>query len=131
MRIGGASATGLPATTPVMALQAATVPAGVAMVNGAQTFATWNAPNDGKLHNFTVAGFVNTTVLEVGGGVNVNWTSNGQAQTFNVAAGGAAVGLALIFLTTRSCDPGTVVTVTQAAALTGGAAVVAAAIVAQ
>lgn len=131
---GGLSQAQLPAALAaagVMVLQSKTAAAGTALINGLQAILQWQAPNDGQLHVAAFAFAINVTALQTGGAVTVAWTSQGQAHSFQPAAGGLAVGSyytnagATSLLTV---DPNTVVSISQSSAQTAGAAAVAAAI---
>lgn len=112
---------------------AKTTPNGTALVNGTPTILSWTAPNDGQLHVATYAFAIDVTVLQTGGAVTVNWTSQGVAHNFQPAAGGLAVGAYYTNAGATSqftVDPGTTVSIVQSSAQTAGAATVAAAILA-
>lgn len=98
--------------------------AGTALQNGTPTFLTWNVPNDGNDHQFTVTSFLNVTLAETGGLVTCSYTGpGGSATSFNPQAGAQAAGVNATS-NTRIAQPGTTVTVAQATALTAGAATI-------
>jgi hypothetical protein len=102
----------------------------VPLVNGTQTFFSWTAPNDGKIHGLQVHAAKNVVTTEVGGAVQLSYTIGGVAKTLNIFGGGAA-GPAVITTTLAAItvDPGTTVTLQQNTALTGGQSSLLAAIV--
>lgn len=120
MRFFGGATTPTP-DAPAFAIAGKTPQAGVALINGVQTFVTVNVPNDGQPHLFGFGGYINVTGIQTGGALNINWTSGGQAQSFNIFAGGSAIGVFLLFLTFRHADPGTTITMTQTAQTAGAA----------
>jgi hypothetical protein len=94
-------------------------PRNVALINGVQTFVQATTPNDGNEHMIIVNAAKVVTSLETGGAISANYTTNGVAQAPTIINGGAAAGTSTGG-TVATCDPGTVVSVQQAA-LTGGA----------
>src|SRR5215469_1013754 len=99
--------------------------AGTALINGTQTFCTWNVPNDGQVHRFMAFGLIDTTTLETGGACPVVWTApDGTASGtgVNLLGPNLAVGLHQAEVNGH-VKPGTTVTIQQQTALTSGAAV--------
>jgi hypothetical protein len=123
MRILGAGGGGLPVV-------ARTPAAGVPLVNGTPTLLQWAVPNDGQLHVFDIAAGMNVTSLLTGGATQINWTTFGSGKNTGIFNGGEAAniyfggGNGFVMV----CDPGTIVSITQASAMTAGAAQFAAAI---
>lgn len=103
--------------------QAATPAAGVALINGTQTFLTWTAPADGVTHFALVVASLDVTTLEVGGLCRLTFTTLGVASQFQVFAPSLAVGITVGPWSGISVDPGTTVNVVQQNALTSGASV--------
>lgn len=98
--------------------------AGTALQNGTPTFLTWNVPNDGNIHQFTVSSFLSVATAETGGAVLCNYTGpGGNATNFTVQPGAQAAGINATS-NTRIAQPGTTVTVAQNTALTAGAATI-------
>jgi len=107
-----------------LALRAATPAAGYALVNGTGTIISWTAPNDGQLHRVLFFGTLHVTSSETGGAVNVNFTSpdgisNANQAVFSASHGGGVFGPDKAGLVV--VEAGTVVSVQQGSALTGGA----------
>ena len=109
---------------------ARTPAAGTPLVNGTPAILSWNVPNDGQAHFFSLAGTVNTTVASTGGAIGLTFTVAGSAKAFAIFNGTKAVGVdacgdAAAFGPLASpiaCDPGTTVSIVQTSALTAGAA---------
>ena len=114
------------AVAPAMGLLAATPLTGVALVNGTPVILTWTAPSDGKMHRVMAFGSLLVTVLEVGGQVNFSVPIPSPGGTANnpLFNAGQAAGSQMSFNPGSLVAPGATVTVNQASALTGGAAVV-------
>ena len=103
---------------------AATPVAGYTLVNGTGNILTWTAPNDGLLHQVTVAASLSVTSNQTGGQVTFTYTfpdSNSHVPT--VFAGGAAIGGFVTNAVMYMVKAGSTVTLAQSSALTGGAAV--------
>jgi hypothetical protein len=97
--------------------------AGYTLINGTGTLFTWTAPNDGALHRFTINATQHVTGAETGGVIQVAFTApDGTASTFNLFAGGSGLGVTS-GTGSRQVEAGTVVTVSQSTALTAGAAI--------
>ena len=113
------------AAAPAMVRQAATPLSGYTLVNGTGNILTWNVPNDGQLHRFTVFASEDVTVATTGGTIAVSFTMpDGTGGAWGVLPGSQA-SLGFNFSQTSYlvlCQPGTVVTVLQSTALTAGAA---------
>ena len=107
----------------VLARVATTLAAGFALQNATPNILTWTAPNDGQTHAVIVNAFKIVTVAETGGNVTIAYTCGGQAKTVTVAPGGAAIGTYPENWAGFVCDPGTTVTLAQQTALTAGASV--------
>lgn len=109
----------------LLAVVAATpYPAGIALVNGTQTFLSWTAPNDGQQHRFTVVAGLHVTSIETGGQIKINFTlPDGTAGSGTPFAGGGAAGAFVANEIAVPVQAGSAVTVTQSTALTAGAAV--------
>lgn len=128
------STSGGPATAQV---KATTPAAGTALVNGTPTILTWTAPNDGNLHPVVVCAALHVTGLETGGAIAVTVSAAaGQPVTNTIFAGGKAVGDyqgadSGVPDTNLILGPGQTVTVVQSSALTAGAALLRAQILAQ
>jgi|SRR6516164_3568325 hypothetical protein len=102
---------------------AITAVAGVAMINGTQTFLTWNVPNDGKVHFLFCVATQDITVAATGGAIQLSYTlPDGTVLNRAVIAGNQAVGANRV-TTTDAVQPGTTVTLTQNTAMTAGAGV--------
>lgn len=115
-----------PFGAPALQLQAATPLAGYTLVNGTGTVLTWNVPNDGKLHRFTVYASQDVTVATTGGNIAVSWTMPDNTGGAWGVLPGTQASLGFNFSQTSYlvlAKPGTTVTVTQSSALTAGAAV--------
>lgn len=122
--MGIAVGSGVAVGTKALAKVAGTPAAGTALVNGALTLATWTAPNDGQIHAVLIAATKVVTTQEVGGGVTVNFTTGGQGGTWGLFGTGAAAGIYSCNGnggSTFAVDPGSTITLTQTAPLTGGA----------
>ena len=100
---------------------------GFALANGTPNILTWTAPDDGQLHSVTAYAFIHVTSAETGGQVNLTWTTGGVAAGTTLDPGGHAAG-SYDGGKSFACDPGTVVSIDQATALTAGAAKVYAAL---
>lgn len=93
-------------------------PAPIALINGTQTFLTYNVPADGKQHLIAVTADLIVSSAETGGACQVAFTSGGQAFTtplFTAGQGATTRASALI-----SVDPGTSVLLNQSTALSAG-----------
>lgn len=102
---------------------AATPFAGVPLINGTQNVLTWTAPNDGVMHRVLVMGTQHVTSTETGGTINLGVTlPDGTAASFQLFASGAATGAHNLSFETYLVAPNTTVTISQATALTAGAA---------
>ena len=107
----------------VLAKQADTGDAGVALVNGTPVIITWTAPNDGNLHAFTVIGGTHVTLAETGGAIHAAWTTpDGAAASAGTDPGGRAAGGQGWTSVSGTTGPGETLTVSQSSALTAGAA---------
>lgn len=93
-----------------------------ALVNGTPTIASIVTPSDGNPHIVTVASVLVVTTLEVGGLVTISFTINNLLETVTMFAAALAAGTYLNAADSIPCDPGSTVTITQASALTSGAA---------
>lgn len=98
-----------------------TTSAGIALVNGPQTFLSITTPNDGKMHAVVFNGVLIVTSNQTGGGVQANYTQAGVAQNSQAFAGNA-VGTYNLNNVLVTVDPNTTVSLTQWQNLTGGAA---------
>lgn len=94
---------------------------GVSLINGTQTITTFSVPNDGKPHWFLAQICEQITSATTGGQINVSGTVNGVPYNLQMLAGTQAAGTALTSQTCE-CDPGTLLKVSQATAMTAGAA---------
>lgn len=115
---GSGYATSPPAQVPPLASPRVLAP--VALVNGTPTFQTFNTPNDGVAHAYAVAVSVKVTSAETGGSITLSYTRQGTVFNIAIVNGGQPAnisGSAII-----EADPGTAITVSQATALTVGAA---------
>lgn len=84
---------------------------------------TWTAPNDSKMHRFTVNATQRVTANETGGVIQVAFNApDGTASTFNLFPGGGSQALTAAS-GSRQVEPNTTVTVSQTSNLTGGAAI--------
>jgi hypothetical protein len=110
------------ATTGTLIKQAQTAAAGTALVNGTPNILQWTAPNDGKLHAFILTVMLLVTVTEVGGVLNLSWTSGGQTLNVQVIAGGQPPSATNVSPVIGQADPNTTVTLQQTSALTSGTA---------
>jgi hypothetical protein len=95
-----------------------------ALINGTPTMISYTVPNDGMYHPVIVAGFLNVTIIEVGGAITLTCMGS-SVILFNSAK---TVAMYTIF----DGIPGTIlvqsantITIAQTAALTSGAAGVA------
>lgn len=111
--------------SPQILLQATTGPGGYALINGTGNIITWTAPNDGLLHRFMLISTLYVSSAATGGSITVAYTLPGagsQTHTFYAASQASTpIGPALSGLL-PAIAAGTAVTLTQNAALTGGAA---------
>lgn len=112
-------------TGPGWQLLAATALAGVPLVNGTQTILSWNVPSDGQLHRVCCMASLLVTSGQTGGLVNLSVTLPSPGSIANDALfnGGQAANSYMSFNPGTLVQPGSVVTVNQASALTVGAAV--------
>lgn len=108
-------------------VQVRTPPAGIAKINGTQTFVSWLTPADGQLHKCQCVMAINITSGETGGHCAVFWTCMGVAMNATIHGGGGGVGTLPAQLGIVA-DPGTLVSIQQDSALTAGASRVAATI---
>jgi len=99
---------------------------GFALQNGTPNILTWDAPDDGKLHEVSVHGSVCVTSAETGGALTLYFTNPaGLTTSFVVTGGGTATnGVALVDNSAVMVLPGTTVTLSQTTALTAGEATV-------
>jgi hypothetical protein len=113
-----------PFSTLGLAKVADTGPNGFTLQNATPTILSWTAPNDGQAHTVIITSDLHVTTLEVGGQITFSVTfPDGSANAgVQVFAGGQAVGVQGT-IQGRLVQPGSTVTVQQASALTGGAAV--------
>lgn len=97
--------------------------AGVALINGTQTLASWTAPSDGQRHRFYAIMTQVVTVAETGGQMTLSYTQpNGNATTRVPFAGGSGTGSGNQ-INGDVIQPGSTVSYQQTSALTAGAAV--------
>jgi hypothetical protein len=122
---------GMSGPGPGLAKVAATPVAGFALQNATPGILSWTAPNDGAMHRCEFWTFLNVSVIEVGGQVQVTVTPpNGVQQTISQFAAGKAVGTyhgdgtGFGDLWGLMVEAGTTVTLAQTSALTSGAATV-------
>lgn len=81
-----------PVVPAALTLQAATPLAGVALINGTQTFLTWTPPNDGALHYLLVMAALDVTVSQTGGACNVQCKApDGTQYSTSLFGGGLGV----------------------------------------
>ena len=114
---------GLPAWQIGMTLQAQTAAAGVSLINGTQTFATWTTPNDGNIHHFIAVVYVATATTTTGGQVNNVFTDlAGTVITATFIAAAQTGGTSAWNNNVLMCKANTTVSVTQGTAMTAGAA---------
>jgi hypothetical protein len=110
--------------------QATTPAAGFAKINGTATILSWQTPNDGLLHAFTVAISEVVATTEVGGAVALTYVLNGTTNTTTLFGGAAIAAATAQYPATTVrfpailCDPNTTVTLAQSTALTVGASTV-------
>jgi hypothetical protein len=118
-------AAGLPAWAMGMTLLAATAVAGYTLVNGTGNIITWTAPNDGNLHRIFLAYTIHITSAETGGQITLAWNApdGGVASHTVTAAGTAATVGGGSLIMGVIVEAGQTVTLSQATALTAGAAV--------
>lgn len=102
-----------------LSLIATTGPGGFPLQNGTPVILTWTPPNDGKLHRTMCFAEQIIGSAETGGLVSLQTASNAQ-QLFS---GGQASGRQQAFAG-QMLQPGETSSVTQATALTAGAATV-------
>jgi hypothetical protein len=108
---------------PVLARQAVTPAAGVALVNGTPAILTWTAPADGNPHRIMVFASLDITVAQTGGAVTLQMTDPaGTTTTHTVFSGGGGIGspvsnnpIAMLV------QPGSTTTLTQTAQTAGTA----------
>ena len=110
----------------ILASQATTGTTGYTLVNGTGNIITWTTPNDGALHRFLIVAGMHVTSTETGGQITASYTlPDGTAATHTMFAAGLTTGDQLLsgvqFMLTVEAN--TAVTVKQATALTGGAAI--------
>jgi Pectate lyase superfamily protein len=114
-----------PVTALPLVLQESTGTTGYTLVNGTGTIITWTPPSDGGLHRFTIFAGMHVTSTETGGQITANYTlPDGTATDHTVFAAGLGSGddtVAQNFSLTVKA--GTAVSVEQATALSGGAAI--------
>jgi hypothetical protein len=105
--------------------QAATPVAGFALQNATPTILSWTAPNNGQVHRFWLIAVQHVTSLETGGEVDLAFTLPDGTTVSGVVmfAAGSSAGASSANIP-RLIESGTAVTITQATALTAGAAVV-------
>ena len=107
-------------------LQAATPLAGTQLVNGTPVILTWNVPNDGKLHWHLVFGGLTVQSAETGGQVTETYTlPDGTVASPTLFSPGAGLGYQYMYTSFGvliPVRPGSQVLVSQASALTAGAA---------
>lgn len=114
---------GVPAWSPAMTLLATTGTAGYALVNGTGTILSWTAPNDGQIHRVMVLLTSHVTSTETGGQINLAITApDGVTGSPQIQAASQGAGVRSV-ISGAIVEAGSTVTVTQATALTGGAAV--------
>jgi hypothetical protein len=103
--------------------ETATAAGGFALVNGTPNVITWTAPNDGQPHLFQLTAVMHVTVAETGGEIDLAFTAPDGTVVSGVVVFASALtpGISAAFFS-RLCQPGTIVTVSQATALTLGAA---------
>jgi hypothetical protein len=114
---------GSPAWQPGFTLQAQTAAAGVSLINGTQTLASWTTPNDGNIHHFIATAYVYATSTMTGGQINNAFTDlAGNAASWSFISGGVAAGGWSSDYMILMCKANTTVTITQSTAMTAGAA---------
>lgn len=114
----------VPAPQPVPPTSPPRPVAPIAKINGTQTFASYQVPNDGRVHRISIIVLRNVSVLEVGGATAYAFTLGGQVFA-SVAdlSGNGPVGITKSAVE-LAADPGTIVNYNQANALTGGASTI-------
>lgn len=96
--------------------------AGYALVNGTPTILTWTAPNDGQMHRINVVAEQVTTSTATAGATSMTHEyPNGTGASPGIFGGGDTTSQLRQFQTDRLIASGSVVTVQQSTALTGGA----------
>jgi hypothetical protein len=109
-------------------LLATTGVAGYTMVNATGNIITWTPPSDGALHRFNLFLYMAVTSNTTGGAIGLTFTdpgSNPQSLTIlSGTQGTGAHGTTLQGYEQIFAKAGTTVAVTQATAMTAGAAVV-------
>lgn len=113
------------AVAPVIGLLAATGTAGYTLVNGTGAILSWTAPSDGQMHRVSWFGQLWVTSAETGGAISISITDPGghasTAQTID--AGGHGINFHQMNYWNLLVQAGSTVTLSQASALTVGAAV--------
>jgi hypothetical protein len=115
---------GVPAWTAGMVRQAVTASAGFALQDATPTILSWTAPNDGLLHWAFVGAYLHASSSMTGGELGNSFTDpQGNVVSDNqFVPGGQPSGFSQWQSNLVPVQPGTVVSVYQATALTGGAA---------
>lgn len=110
---------------PGLAQQAATPVGGYTLANGTGTILSWTPPNDGKQHRTLVFASMSITTLEAGGAIQANFNvPSGATYAYTLFGASQGVGFNYnAFYLPVIVQAGQPVTITQASALTSGAAV--------
>lgn len=115
---------GVPAWGAGMTLLGTAGLAGFTLVNGTPTIISWTAPNDGLLHRVTLFTILHVTSTETGGMIDAAYTTpDGAANAGQIYTGAQATGAHSAAAFTFIIGANTTFSLTQASALTGGAAV--------
>lgn len=95
---------------------------GVSLINGTQTFLTYNAPSDGKFHHCYIFAGVQTSTTQTGGDISITVSGTTTTALAGGQTGPAWHPLACATGQMLTVPPGASVTVSQTVALTAGAA---------
>jgi hypothetical protein len=112
------------APLPSLQLQAATPVAGYTLVNGTGTIISWAVPNDGAMHRVMLIMEMQVSNAETGGQINFTFNDpGGNVHSRTTLAGGLGAGFQTPAAQLWTVQANQTVTLTQATALTVGAAV--------
>lgn len=106
-----------------MALQGTTGDAGYTLVNGTGVIISWTAPNDGNMHRVMVFSWLNVTVTEVGGNIQLSYTGPTGGVNNSGYQSGSQNANVYVQSAFHLVAPGSTVSLQQQTALTGGTAV--------
>jgi hypothetical protein len=106
-----------------LALVASTGLSGFALQNGTPSIISWTAPADGQMHRFMLTEVVHVTSSETGGATQAAWTAPDGTATSTALNSGTHTNGVFSVSQVKMIAPGSTVIYQQSSALTAGAAI--------